>query len=292
MERTFVHFLDHWHTWVIVAAALAFGTFLVIRYVRDLFGNAKNHATARSATSRAATQEFLLVGCITLLLILAARMEQLGQQLAGEMAGMRAMEKASDLEHFHHLRSQLDRNLDKIFGDHVQSELNSISQALSSGRITVTNEEFRWIYQETLRQFSKDEFRATSLPSNLYLWGDQAVNDAITSFIKNGGRMTRIFFVEDPDHLNAEAEGIMTRQFRDGVTVYFLRRSDVPDDLSTLFLVDVSEALAWQATIDSSQRITLITATANRDEVDLYRKKFDRLLAMSSIRKYKPPPAS
>jgi hypothetical protein len=289
MESTFVHFLDHWHTWVIASAAIAFGTFLVVRYVRELFGRAGERPKAKSAASRAAAQEFLLVGCITLLLILAARVEQLGQQIAREMAEMRDVERASDLEHFHHLRGQLDRNLEKIFGDHVQSELNSISQALTSRRITVTDlDEFRSLYKATLLQFSKDEFWATSLPSKAYFWRDPSVDSAIAAFTKNGGRMTRVFFVDDPDHLDPDANDIIARQLHAGVTVYVVKSTEVPPDLSSLFLVDVNEPLAWQASTNGSQRMTLVTATANSDDVELYRKHFQGLLALSNIRQLHP----
>jgi len=259
MNETVTWFLDHSHTTVVVCGAVSIGIFLLIRDVLPLIRKSAPHKRHKAADPNALATEFLRLAALILIIALAVRVDQLGRHITRDLDELRKEAAQSDVHRFKELRDHLDPNLEKIFGDHIERELDSVSKAIESGQITLASiDEFRLLYKETLKRFPKATFLATSLPSKAYFWRDPTIDAAIDEFIKSGGQMTRIFFLPG-DAPDTEAVDIMNRQARTGVVVYYIRLADVPTDLHKLYMVDTEGRLAWQASIDAANEITYVT---------------------------------
>jgi len=189
---------------------------------------------------------------------------------------------SGEIERFTRLLERLDPVLTKIFGDHLLRQLTNVAQAVDSQRILLNHlDEFKMYYKMTLTRFPKSEFWATSLPSKVYFWGDPEIEEAITRFMSEGGRMKRIFFLKSPDELNsAEAKEIISKQKAMGIKVYAIG-NHIPF-LYKLFFVDSEGRFAWRVETDSSSQIVSVNATADRRELADYKKTFEELLSIST----------
>jgi hypothetical protein len=295
MIELFTHLLEHWHTMILVVVAVLAGLFLIRRELTKLRPSSASPSTAgeraRKAESSAAIVEVLLVAMLVLVISLSLRVGQVASTIEHDLARLTHLQKEGDVERFRQLRQQLDPNLERLFGDHVERELHSVTQALTSKQITLNDlDEFRLLYKETLRQFPRDEFLATSIPSREFFWRDPSVDTAIAEFIRRGGRMKRIFFITNDLAESPEALEIMTRQDSMGVVVYYVSVDRIPAHLNKLYLVASRADLAWQANIDAANRITTVTATANAEEIAEYRNAFQRLLDLNIVQRFVPPP--
>lgn len=276
-EEVTYGFLEHWH----LVAYSVFILYLVYKHVSE--GIKKN----KGGEAEASQAEKPHVVTLCLLAFIALRSEQLNKQTNKTLLEIQTIQKANDIDRVKKLRGQLDPILEMVFGDHVSSELNGVIQAIESGKITLhSTDEFRLLYKETLRKFPKAEFCATSVPSKAYFWGDVAMEEAITKFIKDGGKMKRIFFLKSADDINSqEVKTIILKQLQMGVEVYITNGARIPAELNNLFLVDSQERLAWQVDIDSSHRISRVSATVKPNEIQSYVQNFDNLLNLGYTRR-------
>lgn len=292
MIEIFTLLLEHWHTMVVVTVAVIAGVFLINRHLSELLPFRRLQAVdgkrVRKAGASAAAGEFLLVTILMLVVSLAARVEQISSTMSRDLSRLNDLQRQGDVERFRQLRQQLDPNLERIFGDHVERQLNSVAAALTSKEITLNDmDEFRLLYKETLRQFPRDEFLATSIPSKAFFWRDPSIDAAIGDFVRRGGKMKRIFFLTDETtYESPEAQEIMARQDSIGVEVYYVSLDAIPRELNKLVLVASVANLAWQANIDAANRITTVTATANPEEISGYRSLFQRLLDLDIVERF------
>lgn len=197
----------------------------------------------------------------------------------------------SDVEFARMRRSleQLDPNLRKVFGDDFTDLMISFKLAIEAKKIAVNSgSRYRYFYIRTLQCYPKASFLATSFPRATYLWKDLAVEEAVKAFIRNGGKMTRIFFIRDAHELtSSEVQEVLTRQCKIGVKVYTVYANTVAYDLQKNFLVEAKGRIAWETFMHDNQKLGSCIATADTTETQKYCQIIKRLQE-SNIQEYVP----
>lgn len=207
-----------------------------------------------------------------------------------DMEEIRDEFKKEKIERLSDARSLLNPNLDLVIGAHISGVIDGLTRALQGQTYTLNDLElFRSFYRRTLTAFKGASFYATSIPSQAFFWRHQATEAAMATFIKNGGTMTRIFFLESPDQLHSdEVRIILNKQVDMNVQVYVLPMNEVPDPLKKFFMVDSDSRIGWEPNRAPNNVITGITLTSDRDTLDGYKQSFRDLLELSGTKLYQP----
>jgi hypothetical protein len=271
-------FFEHWHTLAAVASVLLVGGYHVLHGVIPAI---------RKDPPREESLYFLLGTVSIVLVALAIRVEQLGHHVERDLDELRRSATATDIERIKALRKRLDPNLEVVYGEYFDHQLNNVVSAVESGKITLVDvDEIRLLYKRMLPRFSNTEFWATSIPSRDYFWRDSALLATFNEFInKRHGKMTRIFFLTS-DTPDAEALEVMKSQAEINVQVYYVPLSAVPKELNEMYLVGATQRIAWRVQIDAAKRITQVTATIDSGDVKTHREHFKRLLQLDATHKF------
>lgn len=188
------------------------------------------------------------------------------------------------------LRKQVDPNLEAVFGEQISNLLASVERALKERSIQLEDVDlFRYFYKRTLEQYPRATFFATSLPYQRYFWKNQPIEQAIAHFIAGGGKMKRLFFLNEAKDLNnEEVKEILATQCNIGVEVYVVELSNVPLYLRRFFLVDSKERIAWETFAGPDHRIVRVVATSHPESTKNFVRMFKELLELHGTRRYSP----
>ena len=186
------------------------------------------------------------------------------------------------------LRRFLHPNIDSILGPHISDMLEQLSRVLRYKTFDLTDLElYRALYKRTLDTYKGAHFLATSIPSAKFFWKNQSTEQAISTFIRSGGKMTRIFFLSSPDEAkHEEARKILLTQCEAGVQVYTSLVSGVPGPLRRFFLVDTEGRIAWEPSRGPDNTITGIVMTADADTTTSYLRLFRELMNLDCTERY------
>ena len=186
------------------------------------------------------------------------------------------------------LRGHIDGNLQLVVGQYFDDIIIKLNSILINKSFEINDiEAFSSFYKNTLIHFYDAEFFATSIPSNRFFWSKQSVNNQMHKFLKNEGKMKRIFFLEDITDLdNQEVFTILKNQESYGVEVYITLRSKVPINLQRFFMVDSRLRIAWEPILGPGDSIKGIKLTANRDETSKYKDLFMELLNLDCTKRF------
>jgi hypothetical protein len=187
---------------------------------------------------------------------------------------------------FASLHERLDEPLKLVFGEHIETLVNNVRNAVQEKKIEISDMDlFRYFYRATLRAYPKRCFVATSLASEGYFWKNPTTEQSIISFIRGGGKMKRIFFLSgrDPEAVTDEECGILLDQLRMGVEVFVIPRQVVPDELARFFLTDTQATIAWEATVKKDSEIHRVTATSQQATCQQFLRLFESLKQLPSI---------
>lgn len=192
------------------------------------------------------------------------------------------------VERFRTLQNRIDPELDKIFGDHIREMIQNVRLASKERKLFLKDIElFRYFYQRTLEAFPKATFLATSIPSHTYFWRNRQVEDAIAIFIKKGGKMKRIFYIDTSlDNLGSEEREIIYTQIEMGVEVYVTYAPEVPQKLRRFFLVESKGKIAWEAHIGPSKEIVDVEVTSDTSRTKEYLTMINNILELPQTRRY------
>jgi hypothetical protein len=182
-------------------------------------------------------------------------------------------------------QGQMDPALRLVFGDHISKLLRGVETAVTN-HVVVLDEGamLPGFYELTLRAFPGASFSATSVPSKGDFWGNQAIIEAITAFIRNGGKMRRIFFIHDSNQLKEpEVKEVLDTQRRMGVTVYLARgdKTPIPSRLHRLLLVEDQGRIGWEVEVDERGLMKRVEATSDSNTISEYQEVFNELLKQS-----------
>jgi hypothetical protein len=193
--------------------------------------------------------------------------------------------RAGVLERLSSLQEQLDSSLKIVFGDEISNLCTSLKQAIEDRKIQITTSMFPYYYRRTLDAFPRATFLATSLPYQRFFWKNPELENAIHSFIENGGKFQRIFFTDEDTDDSDEVTDILNTQCRIGVTVYTINSREA-DGLMKLFLIDENERIAWEPYINTNKQIISVTATSDAETIHHYKQLFLQLRALPQTKRY------
>lgn len=148
-------------------------------------------------------------------------------------------------------------------------------------------QKFRSFYQRTLEAYRPADFRATSIPTAKFFWKDTKTEEVIGQFIKNGGKMKRIFFLDDIGQLqDPEVCHILRRQRELGVDTYTVLASEAPKEWRRFFVVDTEGRIAWELQRAADGTSELASMTWDPIATKRYLELFDRLESLDAVQPY------
>jgi hypothetical protein len=176
-----------------------------------------------------------------------------------------------DLERISTVRDRLDPIFNKVFGPRLEAALENLKTAIRDKRIVLGADDFKSLYVETLRQMKGHTILALSYPKKEYFW-DAHMMEVVAAFVKTGGTMKRIFFLDKPAVPKDDAYEIMNGQQRSGIAVYYVMKEDVPRDKQIKFLVDEdnSAPFAWYVQVDEAGVLEKSIGTSDRNQCREY----------------------
>lgn len=198
-------------------------------------------------------------------------------------------------EQLDNIDANLDPTLSKIVGSYAKNLAKELRSTINEKKMVLRDlNEFRIFYKRALSVFPNSSICATSVASRRYFWNDPSINEAIQRFTENGGKMTRVFFLDDQEDLRAaEVREILNEQSRIGVNVFVVHKDNIPEEMRRLFVVDLTRPIAWEVhTPPGDIRIRDVTARVEPAVVNEYRELFERLQANPSVKQYHPRLAS
>ncbi len=198
--------------------------------------------------------------------------------------------KIDPLEKLKALRANLDPKVSRVLGPYMNENFETVVKIFTNQTFDLSDvEKFRNFYRATLETYDKATILATSIPLARFFWRGSETERAIHKFIRNGGTMRRIFFLDNPAQIDdREVSYILRRQKEIGVEVYTVPVNEVPPDWRRYcFLVDTERRIGWKLTPAQDRTIAWCEATWDRNQtkelVDLFRKLED----LEALREYK-----
>jgi hypothetical protein len=271
-----IQYIAHaWHDWVYYALVVAVATLWMYSEFREVWRKSSSRSGdgVRSRRNRKLEQHSLwtllaaafLAGVLHYDLRIAAMNATLDVRTAemrAELARIDARLAQADLDRISTLRTRLDPAFDRIFGPHLEASLKNLQTAIRDREMTLGPEEFKSLYVETLRQMKGHTLLALSYPTKDYFW-DARMMEVVAAFVRDGGVMKRIFFLDAPTRPGEDAYEIMNGQQDAGVEVSYVLKEEVPRDKQRKFLVDAEGFFAWYVQVDEVGRIEKSIGTSD-----------------------------
>ncbi len=236
------------------------------------------------------TQNYIASTILFLVALILGSIASIQSKITELQQQLNHVSSTIEIEHMHASLKQMNPTLRKIFEDRLLHLIGFFEEAVKDGKVIVdSGDEYRNYYISTLQAFPGATFYATSFLKVSYLWNDPVVEDALKDFIqKNGGKLTRIFFVRDSDDLNApEIREVLDRLCKIGVEVHWIQSNSVFNDLKRNFLVEANGAIAWETFMYEDLHLGDCVATTNPQETQRYCSIFAKLRA-SKLQRYIP----
>jgi hypothetical protein len=136
-------------------------------------------------------------------------------------------------------------------------------------------------FKNVLDEFPQSEFLAISLPSKRFLWKNENLVEYIREFINSGGRMKRVFMLDDMDKLIDEEREVINKQREIGVDVYLIRKDRIELKDQKYLFVESKGLIGWEPLLGRGQEIILIRATSNPNKTSEYINLFNRFVRVS-----------
>lgn len=193
------------------------------------------------------------------------------------------------LESIAALYDRVDPDLATVFGYEVHVNLSAVKEAIENKRITIYDRDrFEGYYRKLLDLYPRSTFHATGLPYERYFWNDDNQR-MIADFIANGGKFLRVFYLSEPDWKNDNVMAILDAQCKMGVEVYTCDSETVAAVLNPghYFIAETKMKVGWELNVNATQRMTKVTATANKADLARYLAFIDDLKRSGATRRYK-----
>lgn len=210
---------------------------------------------------------------------LQRKTEESSKDISGQLAKIQASLDLSTVARLPELLESVDPALLNVFRPYLEEVFRTPPRILSEKRFRLHQmEAYRSYHRRTLEENPGCTFFATSLPYRKWFWRTDYLERSMASFIANGGRIVRIFFIPEEDSVSSlEPQEVMAAQARIGVEVYTLETSRIPPDLRRFFLVEESGRLAWEAVRGPDDQVASIDVTADSKDIRDYIARFDQL---------------
>lgn len=175
------------------------------------------------------------------------------------------------------IQRQFPPVLGLTFGSYIRENSTFFKDGIQSGKLIFQLDRFESAYIMSLdyliRKYPDQHptLYATSLPSEKYFWTHigplKPAEREIRSFIQRGGKVKRVFYVDDDWRKDPVATSILQRQVDSmGVDVWTINVRYVPASERRLYVVNHEQQFMWEVYIDSKEEIsrgTYFTAAAD-----------------------------
>ncbi len=184
--------------------------------------------------------------------------------------------------------TQVDFSLRKVFAERYLKKMPEIfDDIVKRNSIKFDREDhesYKYYNRHTLICFPKATFLATSRPLS-FLWKDKKVLDDQELFIKRGGKIIRIFFLESYNDLGSqEIKDVLEKQRQIGVDVYIAKHLHYIE--KDYFMVEDKGKIAWAVEYNEDQEFKLGEATTDLQKTKKYCTDFG--LIKKRADKYQP----
>lgn len=176
--------------------------------------------------------------------------------------------------------AHISPNLLKVVGDDYFSGMfDAMDKAIEDSKIYVNDSNnFRLNFKRMLRSFPSSTFLSTSSLATSYLWNEKDMEDALTRFIHEGGKINQVFFVRSAEEgASKEMQVTLDLLKKIGITVRIIQSEGIPAHLKRYFIVESHKKIGWDIPINDQGHVGLSVITANETATTNYCKMFEML---------------
>lgn len=154
---------------------------------------------------------------------------------------------------------------------------------IENGALNVDDAEyFPILYHDALEIYSGAHLYATAVPRKYYFWSNESVLGAMNNFVDAGGKITRIFFLENEEELqDPEVRSVMDSQALAEIEVRHVVRSQVDPSLARYFLVAKSQEFGWTVKTTGENRIRGFRVSTDPNELEAMWIDMSKLMHLS-----------
>lgn len=263
--------------WTLGACALA-GAVVTVLSVAHLLPDTWEKTHLGAIALALAVLAALMVGALALRL----------EQISNAIAELRTQSENNTLQALSDLRKQIDPNLEAIFGDYVTSVIENMQFLIRERTLELTDiDMFRSYYKKAFEQYTGSTFFATSTPSVLFFWSGPSIVQSMAAFIKAGGTIKRIFFLEsEADLQKEEIRNILVSQDEVGVEVYTVLIRDVTPEFQKYVMVDSHKKIGWELFVGPGGKIRSAKLTSKPEVLENSKRVFDHIMQLDSTTRF------
>lgn len=197
---------------------------------------------------------------------------------------------AEGIERVKLLRSEIPTSFEYIFQDKFNESEDMYKDILLNKQFIENNKDrINYYYRKFLKSTSPEHYYSTSIPSKSYIWGDDSA-DSMTEqnieYIKNGGKITRIFYISEAECDSKATIDILNKQFEIGVEVYVAKLELIPVRLRKLFVFTEKMEIGFEGVIDHNHGLIEMIFTIDKDKIKKYQLWYNQLLESTTTKKY------
>ena len=219
----------------------------------------------------------------------AERDAALQQRLDGLREHIATLRDARDLTA--QLRALLEllperaRVLSRYAGNYMLTRLDSI---LTKEHFEVQGGFFfQDFYREVFKALPACSLIATADATPDYFWKSKDLNDLFRAFKDRGGKLTRVFYLRDPEQLHDPVtQQIMRDQHAAGVEVHWVVRSALPD--ARYMIADADYTFGWLLRTNVRGEIDHVDVSWNRQTAEERYKYLLAVLKHNSTQAFAP----
>jgi hypothetical protein len=173
--------------------------------------------------------------------------------------------------------ARIDPNLRRVWGDEYFAHLGNLLQtAIEERRVEVDN--FVLAFQRLLQACPGATFLSTCSLGTSHLWTGREIARALADFIRAGGRVKQLFFVQSlEDEASVELRVVLDHLRKIGVCVQVMSSTYSPCNLRTFFFAEAGKSIAWEIPLDQQGRVGPCVMTADERAIAGYVELFTQL---------------
>lgn len=181
----------------------------------------------------------------------------------------------------------VDPKLRLVFGKQIKDYIKNLDLAINQKQIIFNDiKEFRYFYKLALEKHHSATFFATSIPSKNYFWKNKLTEDSMRNFIKNGGSLKRIYFLDcELADANDEVLEILSFQLNIGIEVYVITKDKMPKNLIKLIALESTEQIGWEVYPGSTNEINQVIVSSDPNVIKEYNHIFARIRELPDTKK-------
>ena len=193
------------------------------------------------------------------------------------------------VNHFTNYENQINPLFKKIFSDKISESFHFIRDLINSRVITINDlSRFRYYYKLIIEENPKKLFFVTSIPSPNYVWDSSSslnpLEQAMKIHIENGGKFTRIIFVEENELDSEPVRKFIEKQLSMGVELFYVSINQVPKRLQKNFFYIENEELICEGFLNKSGELTEAKLEINKEKSRNFEMIFKQLMSNPSLR--------